>query len=144
MKKTTAIVLAILSVGKPVLAQELDSLANTIETGVEKSYPFVRCAALYYSISLYAGETRLGNELYSSYVDSVEKFMRSAALVRAQDGVDAEVSSRQVLQETNTITDIYLARYRNNYAVGGQAFGADPLFQSDITFCNVISERLKQ
>jgi hypothetical protein len=118
----------------------MTTLEEALRSGADVSYLPVRCAALFYSIYLYAGETALGEETAARYVQAVETLLRLAAVVRTFSGTPPEVASQQVMQEANRIADLYIERYQANYAARGLPFSPDPIWDADVAVCRRLTE----
>ena len=114
-------------------------LRDAIETGAEETYAFVRCAALFFSVTEYASEVGLGAATYQDLATTVNLHIAIATMARVNNGTSEEVAKKQILSEISNISDFYLEKFQENYAQQGQAFGADSEFQSDLTICNQIT-----
>jgi hypothetical protein len=114
-------------------AQELKPLEQAIIDGAEETYPLVRCAGLYLSVLEWAGEDRLGPDTSQNTKLTVANLLNLAVELREPTlGAAAEQS---VMRDIRTISDAYLSRYESNYALSGEAFGQDPMWNADNDIC---------
>ena len=118
-------------------SQELQPLGDLDPKRVEQSYPLVRCAGFHLANIEWTGETRLGGDTVARTKAEIETFMQAAAWVRiGATGDDPEWTSQIVLRDTSTIADLYLERYKKNYANSGAAWDGDPLWERDLKYCS--------
>lgn len=132
-RKGAVFYLLLLLLPTPALSQSLKPLRDAIRDGSEETYPVVRCAALYLSVLEWAGEDRLGPETSQRTKLTVANLLKLATTMpEPSAGSEAEAS---VLRDIRAISDIYLDRYRTNYASVGEAFGQDELWSADSDVC---------
>lgn len=125
-------------------ASEMQPLLDVV---VEAAPPYglTRCAALYLSVMEWAGFERLGEEAWAATEQSFRDFAQSAAMsAQIEAGGTLEENAANVVRQVRNIADLYLDRFESNYAVTGQAFGVDPVVNSDLSFCRDLSIQLWQ
>ena len=121
------------SLASPSRSDEMIPLLELIGKGADNTYPIVRCAALFYSVLLYAGETQMGPENTKKINDEVAAWVNLATEIRAP--AMKENARPSVIKDISLLSDQYLSRYQSNYTSFGQAFGTDALWQSDTDVC---------
>jgi len=115
----------------------LDELAGS----AAPPYPLTRCGALYQAVLEWAGEQRLGPDTWATTDTLREQFLTIAILMASTNGQGpVEQVAPTVARDARNIADLYLERFEKNYAAEGQAFGTDPLVQSDLSLCKEIAE----
>lgn len=144
-RKLIGLILALAIAGMvtaaPIRAQEFPTLSEIVNGDHEASYPYVRCAALYYSTIQWDGNNQFGIEVTATSEQVVAMLMEVAKKIRLkQSGNDISTIQDQVARDIASINDIYLNRYQENYSRTGQAFEGDSLYRSDLQLCGVISE----
>lgn len=101
-----------------------------------------RCAGLMTAVSYWMGSDAKDKDLQSSIMNNANLFTALAI----QDGSDSNISIEdlrsQVVQQVKTTRDMYLSRFRDNYAGGGQGYGDDEEVKSDIVFCQYAKEKI--
>ena len=133
----TNIAFAIPSVGS---TQELRPLRDLVAAGTEETYPLVRCAAFYLSMLEWAGEDRIGKDATQRVKVAVAGLAGAASEMRAtKNGSSAADTEGGVFEDIRAISDLYLSRYRTNYAVEGKAWENDTLWDSDSTLCKKLA-----
>jgi hypothetical protein len=125
--------IALLLTSRAVLAQELKPLKEAIADGAEETYALVRCAGLYLSVLEWAGEDRLGKETADKSKVTVANLIELATSMR-EPALQGE-AEKSVFRDVRAISDEYLDRYKKNYALVGEAFGQDPMWNSDNDVC---------
>lgn len=125
-----------------VSAQEFQRLQDVADQAFPAYLP-TRCAALNQAIMEYAGEERMGSELFRQSDEVRSNFIVIAVLVsqNIQGGTVAEWTE-QVVYNVRIIANIYWDRFERNYAASGQAFGQDALVASDLEVCRGAAEEL--
>lgn len=128
-----------------VFAQTFAPLATILNSDYEASYPFVRCAAFYQANLEWAGKDRIGVERFEQANEAIKTLLAVSALVRSEQigGGSASITD-SVYVDTRKIADLYIERYRNNYAATGQAWASDEVWKSDLKTCKTLTERLKK
>ncbi len=126
------------------ITQQLRSLSEIIGRDYEQTYPLVRCAALYQSSIEWVGKDRIGEETFDSYDNSIRNLLAISIVLRSQTSAfDVENAQEITLLDTRTIADLYLERYRANYASTGNAWGTDAMWKDDLQICQTIVEGLQ-
>ena len=101
-----------------------------------------RCAGLMTAVSYWVGSDAKDKDLQSNIMDNANLFTALAI----QDGIDGNISIEdlrsQVVQQVKATQDMYLSRFRDNYAGGGQGFGDDEEVNSDIVLCQHAKEQI--
>ncbi len=101
-----------------------------------------RCAGLMTAISSWMGSDTKDKDLQSSVMDNANLFTALAI----EDGIDSNISIEdlrsQVVQQVKVTRGMYLSRFRDKYAGGGQGYGDDEEVKSDIVLCQYIKERI--
>jgi hypothetical protein len=134
MRVPALAVIAALS-ASPVTAQELRPLNDLLDDAAS-AYAPTRCAGLYHAMMEWAGAERLGEATWNLTDAHRLNFIHLAALVsQSQSGGTFQAQAENVARDVRNIADVYLERFESNYALQGQAFGADPLIQSDFELC---------
>lgn len=131
-----------------VLAQDLSPLNFLDQDKYEPTYPIVRCAALYTASLEWAGQA-IEEETYDGFADAVQSLLVVAALIRGEEtSENVEHVGEVVMQDARAISDLYLLNFRQSYAATGNAWSGNPVYESDLIFCEPIaimaSEALQQ
>ncbi len=86
----------------------------------------------------------MGDETWNRSRSLLETFMWMAVLQsQSIRGGSVDQVADTVARDIQNITDLYQARFERNYAVQGQAFGADPVIMGDLQLCGDIAETLQ-
>lgn len=140
--RTLACFAAIL-IASPVTAQTMKPLRDAVDQAAAP-YPFSRCAGLYQSLMEWTGEERMGKETWDTMDQSRLLLIGlSATIAQEKAGGTFEQHAELAARDVRNIADLYLGRMEKNYATSGQAFGEDPLIQSDMPFCREIVEAIQ-
>ena len=125
------------------MSQDMLPLEDLIDDAAS-SYTPTRCAALHQAIMEWGGEQQLGADLWQR-TESDREYMGLIAVIMLQDiaGGSLEDISIVVARDIRNVTDIYLERMENNYALSGQAFNNDPVISSDIAVCRIFANMMQ-
>lgn len=123
-------------------AQEMRPLDQLLGN-TANPYPFQRCAGLYQALMEWVGQDRMGEATFRQTETGMKSLLAAAILISIEDGIGGgtENATQVTLRDTRNIADLYNARFKQNYAVTGQAFGEDILIQSDLLLCKDITEQ---
>ena len=134
-----SIALAVAMIPAVAMSQDMLPLEDLIDDAAS-SYTPTRCAALYQAIMEWGGGQQLGADLWQR-TESDREYMGLIAVIMLQDiaGGSLEDISIVVARDIRNVTDIYLERMENNYALSGQAFNNDPVIRSDISVCRIFA-----
>lgn len=138
------IVLTCIFTADAAFGQPLVPLSDLDNENVEPSYYFVRCAGFNLANLEWSGERTLDQTTVERIKMDIELLMHKAAIVRARrTGDDLDWVSKIVLRDVSDIADLYLQRYKQNYASSGNAWQNDALWRSDLLSCKIGSSILR-
>lgn len=116
---------------------KLVPLIKAIQESPDKSYAFIRCAALRYSHIKWSGEDRFTPQALDEAKIAFAQFMQVADSIRhGRNDPRAIDISDDIYLDMRDIGDLYLQRFRESYAATGVAF--DDLWLSDLQTCKQI------
>lgn len=126
---------------QPAQSQEMRSIAEVIS--IQPAQAFIRCAGLYSAIAWWAGADRLGQETMDTTEDAMRTNLANAVVAYQNSGIGATLDETIQIasRDTNSAYDLYIDRFSRNVAAVGEAFGQDPMVQSDLEVCTLLTER---
>ncbi len=106
----------------------------------DETYQHVRCAGFYMANVAWEGEA-LGKGFVAVSEQAISALLVIAAHKRAarEDG-DAEQLAQRVKAEAMEIADLYAIDFRLNFALRGNAWDGNPLWESDARICKLLAE----
>ena len=119
-------------------AQEFISLEKATKSGANPLYVLERCSSLNFSILKWAGEAQLNRDGVDVFTKMSEEFFAMKTMALAfykKKGLSESDAVEALNRNTKKIEEIYIARFKENYANTGQAFGNDTVVMSDRKFC---------
>ena len=141
MAVRSLVALTLLAVSTTAAAQEMRPISEIME--IQPTQVFVRCAGLYSAVGLWAGEERLGRDLWEQMEYSMQINLANASLAYQRTGV--ATSDQQAIdiamRDMNSAIDLYHERFSRNVAATGEAFGQDQLVTADFEICRAITEQ---
>jgi hypothetical protein len=106
----------------------------------EPSYPFVRCAGLYFALFTYVGSERLGQDASRNYQATIVSLSLVAMKARSiKRGGNVAAYEDEVERDRLAIAEIYSARMHQNYVTSGQAFSEDSVLRQDFAICKELA-----
>ncbi|MGS4947020.1 hypothetical protein ACVDG3_16210 [Meridianimarinicoccus sp. RP-17] len=123
-----------------IAADGLRPLEETVTESTESSYALVRCAAFYTSALEWAG-TALKQDDYDRTKKSVDSLLLVASVMRSANSADVlQDVAEVVLIDARKIADIYIENLRDNYAVTGNAWEGNLVYEADGAYCLPIAQ----
>jgi len=128
----------------PATAQTMQPLSEILAVEYEQTYPLIRCAAFYQSSIEWAGKKRIGQTTFERYNDAIKNLLALSVFLRSQKSkINIENAQEITLRDTRKISDLYLKRYKINYATTGQAWGSDTMWKGDLQICQKMATSLQ-
>jgi|TARA_A100001015_G_C15023640_1_gene729323 hypothetical protein len=119
-------------------AQDFIPAAEANKDGTKGLYTLERCSSLNFAILKWAGESQLnqdGNDIFAELSEEYFALKTTALWIYEQKGFSKSDAANALERNTKMIEEIYLERFKQNYANTGEAFGNDALVLSDREFC---------
>ncbi|MEO1724151.1 MAG: hypothetical protein AAFR84_17330 [Pseudomonadota bacterium] len=126
-----------------VSASELQPITGAAVDGASETYPLERCAALHFSMLSYFGESTFDAEHVARVKGFVSSLIAMSVVARkTKTGASMGLVQEAVHSDVFAISQLYEARFKENYASTGQAFGSDPLIKADLSLCEGIAREM--
>lgn len=138
LKRFVAALSLTISFSNQATASEFFPIATSVAKGANDTYVMERCAALDLSILNWAGEDGLNKfdpQLYNKMRDSYFAQKYVAVLMLANQGMTYESAVESNNRTEKAIRNLYVERFKENYATTGQAFNNDQFIGDDMNYC---------
>lgn len=107
------------------------------------TYPMTRCAGLYLGVMDYAGK-KFSEDLQAETRKNAMHLALAVVAIRLGNNEGEASSLTDLTMETiNRVSEIYVRRFKGNYAVRGEAWVGDTLAESDIQTCGGITDLVR-
>ena len=119
-------------------AQEFLPVAEAKKDGSKGLYTLARRSSLNFAILKWVGEAQLnqdGDDVFSELSEEYFALKTTALWIYEQKGFSKSDAVNALERNTKMIENIYLERFKQNYANTGEAFGNAALVLSDREFC---------
>lgn len=103
---------------------------------------FTRCAGLMTALSYWMGSDAKDKTLQSNVMDSTKLFTALAIKDGINSTTDINALRAQTVKQVMVTRNMYLDRFRDNFAAGGQGYGDDNEVKSDILLCQYAKENV--
>ncbi len=136
----SAIAIMCMVVALPAQAAELKPLQEL--PGTAAPYIPTRCAALTQALMEWVGKDRIGSKDWSVMESGLVANLMMASNLSKKNGMDGsdEYIMNIILRDVRNIANLYIDRFKNNYAIQGEAFANDRVMILDMFFCKEVTE----
>jgi len=108
------------------------------------TYPMTRCAGLYLGVMDYAGK-KFSEDFQAETRRNAKHLALAVVAIRlANDEGEASSLADFTMETINRVSEIYVRRFKGNYAVRGEAWVGDTLAESDIQTCRGITDLVRE
>ena len=139
MKKIFASIFIFVSINAHADLKALISHPN--QTGY---YHSARCMGLFGSMIEWIGKEKMGSELYNSSISQLEILAQSGLVfaVSEQNISNIKDADKMLTADFKAITEMYVSRYRTNYANDGFAWQEDEIVKNDLVYCKSFTQTI--